>query len=808
MLDGKMKTNVRDGVSRPTEHKETIGDRVRFREALRRLSGNETPSTGNIDEPVSTIRRTRERLFQPYNVNRTRRKSRKVQDGNIGRSWTATFICLADKDSQRVPNSKEKILLQNSGLGLKKISFRTTDTEDDVSMKLQSEITGFPKLKESGGFELLSCVSNCRNLEVLKCHWNVGSLKSALSAQTKIYIRPIQKNLKIDPEVNLPRSINLKEKCIQCNEEIDVAQLREHRLTCSISLQQPACKSDSDDMLQFTNSSLGQMSATSVPLHGDNPGWQTSHGQPATVSSQMSATSVPLHGDNSSQPTSHGQPATATVSSQMSATSVPLPIDNSSQPTSHGQPATVSSQMSATSVPLPVDNSSQPTSHGQPATVSSQMSATSVPLPVDNSSQPTSHGQPATVSSQMSATSVPLHGDNSSQPTSHGQPATATVSSQMSATSVPLPVDNSSQPTSHGQPATVSSQMSATSVPVDGNTENDLPDLDEKELTGISVREVVKQAIQHCVFEDIANPVEILKYMQSIIVTGRRLEVDDISQCNEGLTNFILVDRSNILETAFDEIRTIKDLRPTLEVQFYDEVAVDYGGPRKEFFRLVLTAIKEKYFDYGLREHLAEDYITVGKIIALSILQNGKLPKFMEENIVTDLFSHDSLNASKCIKMLRQGLDDLGIYQIGSQLPSFVFLLRPGSECTLTMKALTHLLKPKFSDEGSNSRRFEGIVYAAFTRYVREAASGRRGGVSLKQILQFVTGADEEPVLGFALCPSIQFCVVDTSFIPTANTCINCLNLPRPTSETSLPADENLFSLYDYAFQNTFYGMF
>lgn len=94
--------------------------------------------------------------------------------------------------------------------------------------------------------------------------------------------------------------------------------------------------------------------------------------------------------------------------------------------------------------------------------------------------------------------------------------------------------------------------------------------MDEEEH--ISVCDVVKQAIQHCVSEGIANPVEILKYMQSIIVTGRRLEVGDISQCNEGLTNFILVDRSNILETAFDEIRTIKDLRPTLEVQFYDEV--------------------------------------------------------------------------------------------------------------------------------------------------------------------------------------------------------------------------------------------
>lgn len=37
------------------------------------------------------------------------------------------------------------------------------------------------------------------------------------------------------------------------------------------------------------------------------------------------------------------------------------------------------------------------------------------------------------------------------------------------------------------------------------------------------------------------------------------------------------------------------------------------GGARKECFRLVLSAVNEKYFDKGLREHMAKDYVTVGK---------------------------------------------------------------------------------------------------------------------------------------------------------------------------------------------------
>ena len=45
------------------------------------------------------------------------------------------------------------------------------------------------------------------------------------------------------------------------------------------------------------------------------------------------------------------------------------------------------------------------------------------------------------------------------------------------------------------------------------------------------------------------------------------------------------------------------------------QIAVDIGGPRKEFFRLILNEIKEKYFDKGLREHLESDYVLVGKVM-------------------------------------------------------------------------------------------------------------------------------------------------------------------------------------------------
>lgn len=62
-------------------------------------------------------------------------------------------------------------------------------------------------------------------------------------------------------------------------------------------------------------------------------------------------------------------------------------------------------------------------------------------------------------------------------------------------------------------------------------------------------------------------------------------------------------------------------------------------------------------------------------------------------------------------------------FQIGKQLPIFLHLLRrdPGST-VITLKKIT-ILKPLFSAEGSNARKYEGDVYAAFLKYMREAAS-------------------------------------------------------------------------------------
>ncbi|KAK6178654.1 hypothetical protein SNE40_011182 [Patella caerulea] len=106
---------------------------------------------------------------------------------------------------------------------------------------------------------------------------------------------------------------------------------------------------------------------------------------------------------------------------------------------------------------------------------------------------------------------------------------------------------------------------------------------------------IIDSSIHFCRTNNIHDPVEILCLLQKKIVSGRKLDLESPEETIDGDTNIIFINRDDILNTGFDEIQQISrdNLRKTLEVQFYGEVAVDVGGPRKEFFRLILRAIEE-----------------------------------------------------------------------------------------------------------------------------------------------------------------------------------------------------------------------
>ncbi|XP_052105699.1 uncharacterized protein LOC127738473 [Mytilus californianus] len=215
-----------------------------------------------------------------------------------------------------------------------------------------------------------------------------------------------------------------------------------------------------------------------------------------------------------------------------------------------------------------------------------------------------------------------------------------------------------------------------------------------------------------------------------------------------------------------------------------------------------MREIQQKYFN-PVKEW-SKDYEVIGKIFALSILQNGTLPRILTTDLLEELFEKE--NPREFVKDLRMGLDSLGLFQLVKSLPPLVHLFTPSPSTPVTFKMITTILRPEFSEEGSNRRKRENRVYSKFIKYMREAASGRRGDVNLAKILKFGTSVEEEPILGFSMHPSLHFSE-RISYLPTANTCINRITLTVPETEDQLPEDNVLFNLFDYAFCNTYYGL-
>ncbi|XP_061171879.1 uncharacterized protein LOC133181380 [Saccostrea echinata] len=703
----------------------TIGDRIRLREMVKcktercsvtLLNSGASSVASMLNHQrnlLFTTKRSKRRINEPAKPDLHNHGFTKHQ--KVARTWTVTVVCLADKEALKVPSSSEKDILFKAGLGTRKIQFLSSDKEADVLQRITSDkltedgqTFGFPQLNKCGGFELLKCKQNCRELSLIDCEWSVSQLKAYLGSQTKLYIRPVQTNLSTE-SIDKNVRIQSEEICRFCKNSYAIRDLRQHVKTCKDkSKLKEVWKNESD--------------SDSLP-------------DPLTDGISDTDVACKRQGDDNKN--------------------VPASFSNLHD-SMHFSP----------SFPFDIACETQG----------------------DDNKNDSMHFSPSFPS--FAATSF------NHQKEDYGETTDKLVYVHEGELEI-VP----SCATSSSEAADFTQNETFSVTPIMYNKEN------KETVSELNI--VISSAIDHCLTEKIVDPVEILRYMQSVIVTGRKLELEDLATLDEGDTTFILVDRANVLETALDEINAIKDedLRKTLEVNFYNECASDQGGPRKEFFRLVLSAIKEKYFDKGLREHLAKDYITVGKIMALSMLQNGPMPTFLSEDILNDLFSSKDPN-SLCLKNLRTGLDSLGLIKVGSILTMFVHLLRPSKTC-LTLKAVTQLLKPQFSEDGSNDRKYENYVYAAFLRYLRAAASGRRGDVSLQHVLQFVTGASEEPILGFCHPPSIEFVKMreDHSFIPTANTCINSLKLPRGSLEINLPKDEELFPLFDYAFLNTFYGL-
>ena len=91
----------------------------------------------------------------------------------------------------------------------------------------------------------------------------------------------------------------------------------------------------------------------------------------------------------------------------------------------------------------------------------------------------------------------------------------------------------------------------------------------QNKIKDIIIDKEIVDIIEHCRTKELNNPVETLRLVQR-----RHLEIEDVTHCISGATNFIMADRSDLINTRLEEIQHISNKFVTLEVQFYYEVMI------------------------------------------------------------------------------------------------------------------------------------------------------------------------------------------------------------------------------------------
>ncbi|XP_060587126.1 uncharacterized protein LOC132742678 [Ruditapes philippinarum] len=713
----------------------TIGDRARFRAEVQ-TSGTAPPAAAPNSQGNSV---SAERSFFPSRSfgNRSHRGRKEVQRE---KTWTAAIMCLSDTSQTSVPSHSEKVCLQKAGLGLKKIAFSASGSESDLHVSLLKE---FPKLETSGGYELMYCTANRRQLKKIDVKWDVSHLKSVIGGQSRIYVRPIQNSLSLDieeeEEDNTPTST--KYACQTCGIQFSVTELRQHIAQCQ-NINQTGIEDPNQQEANNTCQTCGISFRVSEL------------GQHILQCQNINQTRI----EDPNQQEANNTCQTCGISFRVSEL---------------GQHILQCQNINQTRIEDP--NQQEANNTCQTCGISFRVSEL---------------GQHILQCQNINQTRI----EDPNQ-----QQVNNTVDDDILETNFferPLNTDNGPETNEYQNllETGFATQHSNIVEHLLSNTES----LNE------NINDITKTCIEDIINFQISDPIHALKYIQSKIVIGRKLDIEeeDLLTSITGATNYIVVDRFNILSTGMQEIRDIQNLRLTLEVQFYGETAEDLGGPRKEFFDLILQEIQKKFFD-PIRDWIDnKEYETIGKIFALSMLQNGRLPRLFSAEILEEFFGD---RPRSTLIALGQGMDALGMFQILKTHQFMQHLMTPRDDLHLTLKMILHLMKPVFSSEGSNKRVVESTIFQKFIKYLREVESGRREGIHMGMVLKFVTGAEMEPPLGFGLAPSVHF-QEHESFLPTANTCTNSLTLPIPVNNT-IPDDEKLFNLYDLAFCNSYFGI-
>ncbi|XP_064387954.1 uncharacterized protein LOC135336110 isoform X1 [Halichondria panicea] len=197
-------------------------------------------ASGSCSRAVEALRSVRERLQEGTSSRERLQGGTSEQKANFApyerksstkhKSWTVKLVCLSSTEAKKVPCSVyDRNVLVSAGLGEKK----TVIPDIECSAKDFNEIiiSSFSKLNGCGGFELLRCVPNTKDLELISpvIAASPKVLKSVIG-NGRVFIRPIQKSLDVNPIAG--NSNELKEKCLHCDIKVPVVDLRAHVNIC------------------------------------------------------------------------------------------------------------------------------------------------------------------------------------------------------------------------------------------------------------------------------------------------------------------------------------------------------------------------------------------------------------------------------------------------------------------------------------------------------------------------------------------------------------------------------------------------
>ena len=108
-------------------------------------------------------------------------------------------MCLAYCEQSRLPTSEAaRDELFEAGLGEKEIIF--SDVNCSAEQFQNTLFRSFPQLRDGGGYQLLKCLPNTRDLEPLSALvLSSPSLLKQRVGTARTYIRPLQRDLDLTP---------------------------------------------------------------------------------------------------------------------------------------------------------------------------------------------------------------------------------------------------------------------------------------------------------------------------------------------------------------------------------------------------------------------------------------------------------------------------------------------------------------------------------------------------------------------------------------------------------------------------------